>query len=296
MRNFKLNYVLTLFVAFSILFTFNFCSSENDGTGNNVDNVIDSIKNEGKPKTEKAVESVIYTKYNLPLPVVLYRFLKKNKSNFDPDLLNPNDKVKNYNTSISKAFNLGVYSSALAYCTVFEQNQQAINYFVTTKRLSDELSIDNGYDETIIQRGNDNINNSDSLNKIATNAYWQACGFLEDNKKINILPFVIAGSWLESMYLTIHTVNIEEEGDQIMLKIAEQGVALNNLTQYLLDVMVDSNAFEINPEIQKLLNELKSIKAVYEEMSGNPKGVVITELQYQTIAIKVKAMREKRTK
>lgn len=267
------------------------CIDGEDKTDKQIDKEIDSITNAQNKIDENVGESVIYTKYNLPLPVDLYRYMKKHKSQFDPDLLNSTDNVNRYNTSISKAFNLGIYSSALAYCTVFEQNQQALNYFVTTKKLSDDLHIDNGYDQTIIERGNANIDNSDSLNKLATAAYWQACRFLEENNKVNILPFVIVGSWLESMYLAINTVDISEEGREIMIHIAHQKKALENLTQYLLDVMVDSNAFEANKEIQKMLNQLKEIKAIYAQMEQNPEGVEITDEQFQQIKEEVEEIR-----
>ena len=87
-------------------------------------------------------EIVVYTKYKLPLPVELYRFLKNESYVFQEKLMNPVSNLARYNTSVEQAVSFGIYASDLAYCTVFAQNQDAIIYFHITKKLANELHID----------------------------------------------------------------------------------------------------------------------------------------------------------
>jgi len=228
--------------------------------------------------------NVVYTKYNIPLPVELYRFLRSNNSTFNTEILNPPDNARNYNTEVKKSVNLGFYSSALAYCIVFEQNQQGMEYLQTTHRLAKELHIDKGYDNTTIMRGKKNLNSNDSLNKLATTAYWLACNYLETNGKINILPFVIVGSWIESMHLAINTLDMSKNGQEIMNKIAEEEKSLSSLITYLMDIMMDSNTFEMNRDVQDLSIKLEDLKKVYDKLKTNKKGVVITKEQYHEIS------------
>lgn len=275
-----------------LLLFFAACQDDKPRTNNGEDELVnteDTINPQTKSTTET---SLVYTEYNIPLPVELYRFMRNHDAKFNREILNPTTNLMKYNTSVVKAYNLGVYSSIVAYCTVFDQNQETIKYFYAAKKLSEELHIDEGYDESVIRRGNANINNNDSLTHIATNAYWTACHYLEERNDINILPFIIVGSWLESLYLAINTMENPHINNEITFKISQQRPAIKNLIQYLLDVMMDSNAFEINKDIQNLLNQLYELDAIYDKMQKNDANELSSK-QFESIRNIVQTTRKK---
>lgn len=233
---------------------------------------------------------VVYTRYKLPLPVELYRFLKTEESLFDKELMNRPDNMSSYNTNAVQAMNLGIYAADLAYCTVFEQNQLSLIYFDVTQKMAEALHVGKGYDRQLIERVNNNLNNSDSLYQIATRSYWNACNSLEAEGQINILPFVVTGGWIESMYLATHSQDFGSPNEDIMKKIAMQQTALNNLMQYLYEVMMDSNTFLVNEEVQELGFKFRPLRDIYDKLGEKPEEN-ITEAEFKAIAHEIRLIR-----
>jgi len=278
------NFIKILIVAITLL-TVTGCNEESSTTKIKVS---DSL-NANTTKIESSMGGIlVYTKYNIPLPVEIYKLLKKNNKQFNKELLNTVENFSKYNTNIQKSINLGVYTSDLAYCTLFDKNQEAIIYYQTSSELAMDLHIDKGFSQSFINRMYSNINNYDSLRTIASDSYWEACNYLENNDRINILPFVVSGGWLESMYLILNNVNIKAPEAEILQRIAEQKTALQNLMQYLLDVMIDSNTFEVNEEVQELGIKLGELKKIYDTVKNN----TINEEQFVEISKKIKAIRD----
>lgn len=295
MKIFSLKLTILSFIVFVLaLASMVSCNPEprnNENLNDTTENISEEVVPEDIAATDTNKTILVYTKYDLPLPVELYKFLKDNNMQFNNTLLNSTNNVTKYNTSVSKAINFGIYASDLAYCTVFEQNQNSILYFHTTKQLADELHIDKGYNESIIERMEENMDNNDSLHNIATKAYWNACNYLEENDNVNILPFVVSGGWIESMHLAMQTVDTQNPAPEIMKEVAMQRAALENLMDYLYDVMMDSNTFEVNEDVQELGFKFADLKVVYDRLDENPADVPITKEQFQAIAETIETIR-----
>jgi len=246
--------------------------------------------NEKKPQAEiTSVENdilndkidtpiLVYTKYNLPLPVDFYRFIKSHESNVQmKNFLNPITNCEKYICNKKRGINFGIYASDLAYSVVSENKQQSIDYFNVTKELADALHIAKGYSLEVVERLNDNLQNNDSLHQIASKAYWNACNYLEANDEVNILPLIIAGGWIESIYIAVNSVDENNPPTQILKRLTDEKQSLENLIQYLLDVITDSNTFEINADIQELGTNFKELRAVYATV---PNGEILTQSQF----------------
>jgi len=236
-------------------------------------------------------KTIVYTKYNLPLPIELYRYLKEQDVVFNQDLIHNPKLANKYNTSISKAFNLGLYSSDLAYLTIFQENQLIIEFFATTKKLAEELNIAEGYDKVIMQRLQTNLNNNDSLKKIASDSYWKACRYLEQNNNINVLPFMVVAGWVESMYLILNASEGKFPKVTIIELIGSQKESLTNLVNYLFEVMADSNAFYLNVDIQKLIKKLNELKENFDKIQDRSNSSLV-EFNYKEMKTKISKIRE----
>ena len=238
-----------------------------------------------KEITQVNTPILVYTKYDLPLPVDFYRFLKKQDSpeNYSK-YLNPVQNLEKYISSKKKGVNFGIYTSDLAYCTVFGKTQKSIDYFSVTEELADALHISKGYNMTMVQRLNNNINNNDSLHTIASKAYWNACNFLEANDEVNILPLIIAGGWMETIYLAVVSVDEKNPPQDFLKRLSDEKESLQNLIQYLLDVVMDSNTFEINSDIQELGTKFNTIREIYNEI---PEGESLTKKQFTELKAEI---------
>jgi len=223
------------------------------------------------------------TAIKVPSPIELYIFMYNSKTKFLKEHLNPIDNYNKYNTKIKKALNLGVYSSDLAYCTVFKQNKETFAYFSVAKKLADDLGLTEGFDENIVKRIDANMNNSDSLYQITNDSYSTAILFLEQQGKEDLLPLMITGAWIESVNLAIKSVEKFDPENEIVVRIADQGLLLENILEMYKYVKTD-------PEFTSIINKLLDLQSSYDKLLDNT-NVIITKKQYEEIVNKVKAIR-----
>ncbi len=219
----------------------------------------------------------------VPSPIELYIFMYNSNAKFSSNFLNPVDNHSKYTTRIKKALNLGIYASDLAYCTVFKQNKETFSYFSVTKKIADDLALTEGFDENIVKRIDANMNNSDSLYQITNDSYSIAVRFLEQQGKEDLLPLMITGAWIESVNLAIKSVEKFDPNNEIVIRIADQGLLLENILELFQYV-------KNNPEYKEIIDLLIDLQLSYDKLFDNT-DVVITKKQYDEITNKVKAIR-----
>lgn len=204
-------------------------------------------------------KSFIYTKYELPLSVDVFKYLKAKNCPFSMDWMHKLKDQGKYFTDTKRAFALGVYSADLAYAAVYEKSQDAVNYFGASIELAHKLNIQDGYNSNTLDRAYENINNEDSLTKIAGESYWRTCSSLEKNRQENILPLVVAGSWIESMHILVKH-SVESKPDSGMFKeLYEQLKHLEKLLNYMTDAMETMQLSDSKSDIGNVLARLKII-------------------------------------
>ena len=249
-----------------------------DGRKTRVKNRVDSER-----PSDTEVTNVVYTKYGIPLPVDLFKYLVKEDIPYNNDLLLPLETMDKYTKEPKQAMALGVYSADIAYCSLYKRQQEVMGYFNCSFKLADKLDISEGFNFRYVERMENNVNSADSLSNIAAESYWKACNYLSDNEKNNILPFVIYGGWVESQYLTIASNDLKDTREQIL----NQREGLLSLINYLYEVMIESSAFYYCSDIKLLIMKLNNIKKIYDKVSGNS----IDAQLYNEICKKIKAMR-----
>ncbi len=221
--------------------------------------------------------------FKLPSPVELYIFLWEDDVKFDGTLLNSTETAGNYITTYKKAINFGIYSSDLAYCTVYGKNQQTFNYFTTAKQIADDIGLMEGFDETFAKKIDENINNADSLYKFSTESYSTAITYLENIEQDNLLPFIITGAWLESLYIAINSIDKFSFENPTIMRVAEQQMLLENLIDYFITLPKDE-------QINELYNSLLDIQDSYDKLYDNVEEIM-TEEQFNEILSKVNKVR-----
>ena len=259
--------------------------------------LLSACSGEGSKGNQEQTDSVVSeeviksenTKYKLPSPVELYLLLREAKAQFNLDAMNNVDKVANYLTSTQKAINFGIYASDLAYCTVFEKQQETHTFFKILKILATQLGVTEGYDNAIVSRIDKNLYNSDSLYQITSDSYWEVCNYLEENGKANVLAPILMGGWVESVYLSINSVDKFDANNEIVMRITEQRYLLENLLDYLKTLHKD-------PETEKYIKMLVELQSSFDKLYDNPDNILITRDQYKEISQKVKAIRSEMVK
>ncbi len=273
----KINLLLGKVVILSASLVFVFGCQSNPEATNEVDTpeevteVVNTISNEN-------------VTFKLPSPLELYIFLKDDNVTFNGDILNSDDKLASYETTSVRAINFGIYASDLAYCTVFDKNQETFNYFKIVKDLADELGLIEGFDASMLERLDENINNSDSLYEISNDSYWNATISLESEDDLNVLPLIVAGGWIESLYIATKSLEEFSADRETIIRIADQQLILERLIE-------DFDSFGDNSPTKELHSKLIDLQMVFDELYENDDDTIMTEEQYINISAAVAKLR-----
>ena len=104
-----------------------------------------------------------------------------------------------------------------------------------------------------------NYGNQDSLLTIISDSYYAADEYLKDNQRENTSILVIAGGWIEGLYIATQLVKSTTNNSGIITRIAEMKGSLENLV-FLFE------SFGKEEGVTDLVTNLKAIKSVYDEM------------------------------
>ncbi|MFA6401426.1 MAG: hypothetical protein WCX31_07340 [Salinivirgaceae bacterium] len=223
--------------------------------------------------------------FRIPSPMELFVFMEKSETPFIKEALSNPNRHSEFVSQKSKALNLGVYSADLAYCSVYGNIQETIVYFNTAKILATELGLHEGYGAEMAMRIDDNLNNIDSLNDITTESFNEANLFLDEQGLSDIQGLMIAGGWIEGLYLALKSVSADDLNNPVIERIADQQVLLDNLLKYL-------NRYSENSNVLEVISQLDELQEVYDQLYYNDENTRITKEQYVAIANKVAVLRD----
>lgn len=219
------NFYFTLFaVLIGSALCFQSCDSDpaTDSTPEEV--AVDNTSTEEQDERDETVKKIIYS---IPSPVEMASLLQKSGVTFDASILNSTDNADNYTTAKSQALNMGIYGADLRYTSMYEQDQESLYYVAVAKKLASELGVEDALDDKVYQRLNDNKDNRDSLLMIVSDSYRMLNRYLKENDREEISALVIAGGWVEGLYIACASYTPGNE--QLGKRIAEQKYVLNDL-------------------------------------------------------------------
>jgi hypothetical protein len=253
----KLNFVIALAILSSLF-------SCNSGSKSDAEDV-DPAAIESKNKVAKVF-------YAVPSPSELSAMIKATGANYNKNMLNPPANEAKYSSIIQKAMNLGVYGADLSYTSTFDQTQEAMVYMGVCKKLADGLGITGAINENTVKRMEKNLNNKDSLLKIISDTYLETDIYLKNNERSGVSALVVAGGWIEGLFISVNIANQNAKNDALVKRIAEQKLILENLIGLL-----ETN--EANDNAPEMMTELKGLKAIYDnvKMADAPPAEVKTD-------------------
>lgn len=216
-----------LAMIFSILSTgCDGCKGEDPDKDNTIDSVEKASENVGK------IIKFNGRLFSIPSPFQIAELIKGSNATYNAELINPVNNSSKYTSSDKQALNLGVYGADLGYINIYEQYADAAKYFSVVKELSNSLNIMNSFTEKVFSDIEKNRTNRDSLMKIIARSYRNADSYLIDNERNDVAVLVLAGGWVESLYLMVQ--NYQEKPDnEILLRIGDQKHPLDNLIELL---------------------------------------------------------------
>lgn len=272
------------------------------GGGDKTDDTdsVDSTKTE-EPKTGPVSE----TFFQVPSPGEMLTFIKMvGGDTKDISFLNPPSNEKNYTDAKSKALNFGIYSCDLSYCSIFSIGSESLKYFKTVKVMGDQIGVSTAIKPEVLKRLEKNVSSPDSLAVITDDVYFSSFEALEDSKQGPTLALVVAGGWLESIYIAINLAKYKADSP-VIERLADQKYTLENLIEFLKKHESDPNVMSVKNDFDGLLAEFnkmgeKDAQPLKEKndktttLTGG-KQLVITEETYNAIISKIKSIRNSYT-
>lgn len=217
--------------------------------------------------------------YSLPSPIETAMLMKRAGAKYDENLLNSITSIPNYSTTLQKALNLGIYSADLSFVSMFDQSQASIKYLSATKRLADDLGILNAVDQSYIIRMENNINSRDSLMEIISETFMNSNAFLKENKRPELAAIVLAGGWVEGLYIATQITKNTSDNQELKDRIIDQRLSLTTLLALLDKYKNDDN-------IKSVSDDFIRIKNIYDNIDVNTseiKAVVNEETNVTTL-------------
>lgn len=207
------------------------------------------------------------TLFSLPSPYHLTMMIKEAGTRFNESLLNSVDNNQGYTSLYKKCVNLGVYGADLAYMNIYGQSPLIVNQFSVIKNIANDLDLTSAFNKSLVERVENNVDNTDSLLRIMSNTYRDVDVYLKESQRQREGALVLAGGWIEAMYIMTQLVK-ETNNDKLVQRIGESKQPLENLIKILSPYYAELD------EIGALVDALIELSADFDEVEQHYTYVV----------------------
>ena len=209
--------------------------------------------------------------YSLPSPLETAMLIKNAGAQYDEGLMNSTGNTSRYITSMSKALNLGIYSTDLSYASLFDQTQATMNYIEAAKKMADGLNILNAISDETLERLQEHINNRDVIIDIISETLMNSSSFLKENGLEATASVVLVGGWVEGLYIATNLVDEKSlNGNKLVERIVDQKLSLDIMVKLLEESPEDADAMAV-------LEDVKSLKSIFDKISIKQGDVTAVE-------------------
>lgn len=220
--------------------------------------------------------------FSIPSPVQIALDLEKSNQPFIPELLHDPEAYQKYTSEFSKSLIMGIYGTDLAYCSVYGKTSEAMKYFGAMKKMADELNASYAFNESLLDRFSNNIDNKDSLLTLTSDAYHEIDAYLKDNNNHDIAAIALAGGWMESMYLQANSLKTDTSY-KMQMKLAQNKYTI----QHFIDLIGKIGSSDDYWELKEMFEDVNAVYAdVKNDYSYQPP---VTNSQKRTTTIQSKS-------
>jgi hypothetical protein len=195
-----------------------------------------------KPDTLSFLIKFESSLFPLPSPYQVAYLIKDLGIPYNDNVLNRPENLKKYTTSYKQALNLGIYGTDLSYINIYERTPQSISYLNIIKKLTQELGLTSAFSPHFFEGVERNINSKDSLLVMLSRTYRVADTYLKESDRTEIGSMVLAGGWIESVYILSQLAK-ETSNRELINRLGEQKHPLDNLIEVLTPLYYKSDEY-----------------------------------------------------
>ncbi len=220
--------------------------------------------------TTANVKEVVEREFDYPIPTSfeVTTLLQDAGAAYVLNITNSVENVDKYETQRSKALNLGIYGADLSYASTYNMHEETLSILEASKKLIDGLDVPGVFNENMLKRVNENMDNQDSLILIITESFYNTYEQLNQTGQEKISFLVVAASWIEGLYITTQLAISSDYDKRLMAIIAEQKTAANILAETAAKYQDDEDVNAVAP----LINFLKLTYEGVDPAVGITKG------------------------
>ena len=222
----------------------------------------DANNNKSYLKNENEKMEAIY--YSIPSPMETTIILKRTYSKFSSELLFPTVNISEIYENQTRALLLGIISTDLNYAMLCErklETNQLINQVIEIAKL---LHLDAVVNSRIKERIENNLNNKDSMQIIIGNTFWEIENKLKNDDKEELSALIVAGGWIEGLYLATNMSVLDPENKPLQNIIAEQKIVHENLLSLIKDYkfneIIEENLIISITRLRTVFNKILKIE------------------------------------
>ncbi|HVN59001.1 MAG TPA: hypothetical protein VMT63_11930 [Bacteroidales bacterium] len=219
--------------------------------------------------------------YPLPTSAQVIKMLTDLEVGYIIGISNPVDNAKKYYTNPKRSINLGVYGADLSYATLYNMNQEVMDYMGTIRIVANDLNMSGIYNQPLYDSIKKNFDNKDRLVKILTDAFNDTYTYMSENEQQPLALLVVGGAWVEGMFLTTHVSEAAYNVAGISKVLLEQKKSF----ELYLDV---TKPYLDNQAVADFVKSLDPIKTVYAGI-----GTSLTEQNIKDITAAITVIRGK---
>ena len=252
-----------------------------------VSSVFTSCKNRAESDDQQEIdivqsgeinEEIKKAVYPLPTSAEVIKMLTELEVGYIIGISNPPENASNYVTSKSQAINLGIYGADLSYATLYNMNQDVINYLDAIRELATDLKMSRIYSKTLYEEIKDSFDNKDRLVSLLTEAFDETYAYLSDNDQQSLALLVVAGGWVEGMYITTHISESVYHVTGIVEVLLEQKKSF----ELFLDI---ARPHDEDPVVNEILTILTPVIDVYDTIDDE--SLSLKDVENLTKAIEI---------
>ena len=227
----------------------------------------DTVSTQGSlPVDPSAVENLVQ---NISSPVEMAALIKSLGVPFAQKYM-ASTNIDNFNTSYSKAINLGIYGADLGYLNMYSKTSSVIQYITAIKKLAEGINVGQFFDFSTLKRLATNNENLDSLMYISIHSFNVMDDYLRKSKRSNLSALMIAGVYVEGLYITTQVAK-EKPNKKLAENIGEQKTIFDQLLLILKNYKNDPYFKDLIADLETIQKELDPVKITIEV--GAPKSV-----------------------
>jgi hypothetical protein len=203
----------------------------------------------------------------IPSPILITKQIAKAGYTYNKGVLNSSGKASGYATKFQSASNLGVYGADFGYVAGYAQSSDVLEYVAQIAKLAKTVGVESAFSDDFGNKVSANVSKDDTLMDVIEDAYAKAERNLRSNDRVSTASLIIAGGWIEGLYLACEIISTKPRDAKSMeayRTVYDQVYAY----QYVIDLLTQ---YKKDADCAKMLEELKPLTDIMTTYGKNPK-------------------------